>query len=156
MSITALKNSNFYLLGAKDTVPASTTETGTIDTNGINVIGTGTLFKSELKTGAWLVSLAQDEVRKIMNIRDDGFMTIDSPFTADLAALTALVVCRSRAKLVSITNVGGAPGAVDGVSIEIGETVSFPKSSKNPDGKDFIDPLIVEPSGTTIKVLILK
>lgn len=156
MSISAQKNSLFYAMAAKDTVPASTTKTGTIATLGINVTGAGTAFRSELKLGDWIVDLAQDEVRKVMNIRSDTFLTIDSAFTIDLAALTALVVVRSRAKMISITNAGGADGDVDGVALVSGETVSFPKSNKNPDGKDFIDPLIVDPTGTTIKVLIQK
>jgi len=155
MSVTDEKNSGYYSLAAKSTVPASSTKTGTVSTAGKNVTGTGTLFRSELKPGDWIVDLSQDEVRKVDEIRDNTFLVLDSAFTADLVG-AALVVVRSRVKQVSIGNTGGTNGEIDGVAIIPGQTVNFQKNGKNPDGKDFIDPVIVDPASTTIIIQNLK
>lgn len=157
MSVSSKKNSRYYNLAAKDTVPASVAKTGTIDiaAGSKNVVGTSTAFKSELKPGDWIVDLAQDECRKVMDIRDDEFLTIDSAFTGAVVGI-ALVVTRSRAKQVSVANVGGANGTSDGANIVPAQTLNYGKADKNPDGKDFIDPIIVDPTGTTIQIEILK
>lgn len=150
------KNSIFYQLTTHDVVPASSTKTGTIKTAGINVTGTGTLFLSEVKPYDWIVDITNDEARKVMTRRDDLFLTIDFPFTADFAAGTTLKVVRSRAKSVSIANVGGASATIDGSAFVQGETLTFTKSNKNPNGSDFIDPIFVNATGTACDIQILK
>lgn len=150
------KNSIYYLLISSDVVPASQTKTGTIETHGINVIGTGTLFLSEVKPGDFIVDITNTEARKVTTRRDNLYLAIDSPFTSDLAAGTLLKVVRSRAKEVSIANEGAAAATVDGVPLPINSVITLPKSNKNPNGSDFIDPLFVNATGTEVYVLLTK
>lgn len=150
------KNSIYYPVTSHTVVPAPTTMTGTIKTKGTNVTGVGTLFLSEVKPGDWIVHIAQDEVRKIVTRRDDLFLAIDSPFSSDMTLSTAFQVVRSRVKQMSLANSGAGDATIDGNPFMSGETVSFSKSGKNPNGSDFIDPVIVDATGTTVKVEILK
>jgi hypothetical protein len=156
MATSLRKNSAYYAVTTKVTVPATSTKTGTITTAGKNVVGVGTKFTTEIKKGDWIADLVtNNELRVVTDVRDDLFLTIDSAFTADIAGAT-LTVVRSRAKQVSLANAGGAAATIDGVTFAVGESVTYPKSNKNPDGKDFIDPLLVNGTGTTIKVQIQK
>lgn len=150
------KNSQFYALTIHDTVPASALKTGTIRTIGINVIGTGTLFLSEVKPFDWIVDITNDEIRKVVTRRDDTYLAIDSPFTSDIAAGHDVRVVRSRAKEISVSNEGAANGEVDNQVFLRGASLTFSKSSKTPNGSDFIDPILVDATGTTIMVSILK
>lgn len=157
-TVSAEKNSiNYNITTTKTTVPAYLTKTGTIVTSGKNVVGTGTLFVSEVRPGDWIADINNfDELRKVKSITDNTHLTIDSPFAGDILAANPLRTIKSRAKLVSLSNTGGSDATVDGTPLIPGETVSFPKSNKNPNGSDFIDPFIVVPASTTVHVLIQK
>lgn len=156
-TVTNKKNSVYYQIdNTKAVVPASSTKTGTIVSSDILVTGTNTLFLSEVKPGDWLADIVtNNEVRRVQKVFDNTTLSIDSAFTAALVG-AAVVVVRSRAKQVSLGNAGGADGTLDGVVMEAGETVTYPKSNKNPDGSDFIDPIIVDATGTRVKVSITK
>jgi len=156
MATSNRKNSIYYSITSKVTVPATATKTGTITTKGKNVVGTGTKFNSEIKKGDWIADLVtNNELRIVTDVRDNLFLTIDSAFSADIGGAT-LTVVRSRAKQISLANAGGATATIDGTTMAVGESVTYPKSNKNPDGKDFIDPLLVNATGTTVKVQIQK
>jgi len=157
-TVSERKNSKNYILSVtKTTVPAYATKTGTMVTSGKNVIGTGTLFVSEVRPGDWLVDINNfDELRKVVSITSNTHMIIDSPFAGDILAANPVRTVRSRAKMISLSNTGGSDATVDGVALIPGESNSYPKSDKNPNGSDFIDPMIVVPGSTTVKVVILK
>lgn len=57
----------------KDTFPQSTSLTGTIDAvaNGEQIVGTGTLFTTELQIGEYIYIASQSAFRKIRSITDD-------------------------------------------------------------------------------------
>lgn len=150
------KNSQYYLVTTHTVVPAPTTKTGTIQTVGIHVLGTGTFFLAEIKNGDWIVDITNDECRYVTTRRDDTYLAIDSPFTSDFAPGTTLQVVRSRAKEISVANEGAAAGTVDGSAFEADSILTFSKAAKNPDGNDFIDPIFVDGTGTSIAVLITK
>ncbi len=150
------KNSEYYLITTHTVVPAPSTKTGTIQTVGINVIGTGTAFISEIKPHDWIVDITNDEARMVTSVRDNNYLAIKSSFTSDFAPGTALVVVRSRAKEISVVNEGAAAGTVDGVAFSRGSVLTFTKSNKLPNGSDFIDPIFVNGTGTTIAVSITK
>jgi hypothetical protein len=157
MSISTIKNDKYYAItNTAAVVPASTTKTGTITTDGVYVNGTGTLFRSELKPGDWIVDVSQTECRKVLTIGTDLNLSIDSAFTNPIVA-GALNVVRSRARMISVSNDGGADADVDGVVMKDGAAVTFTTTSKNTyDTNYFIDPLIVDATGTVVKVGILK
>ncbi len=152
------KNSNSEIISTLRTVPANSTKTGTIETDGKNVIGTGTAFTTEVKVGDWLCSLSASEIRKIVNIEDDTNMYLEEGFTADLAALSTIVTCPiSPYKEISYLNVGSGTGKIDGLNVAQGEYGCWGKTSLAIDSrKDFVDPIIVDGTSSNIKILTLK
>ncbi len=156
--VTAAKNSKFYqITSTKTTVPALSLKTGTIATVGTQLIGSGTSFLSTIQKGDWIVDIVtNNEVRKVVAKFSDTVAQIDSPFSVDIVAGAAFNVVRSRAKHVQISNSGGASATIDGTTMVQGETITYSKAEKLPNGSDFIDPLIVDASSTTVDVSILK
>ncbi|HQW96435.1 MAG TPA: hypothetical protein PLU58_11560 [Saprospiraceae bacterium] len=78
------KNSIFTnLTDAKDTFPFSSVGTGAvaIAQGSTNVVGTGTLARSEAKAGDYLADLPNDEIRKIILISSDLSFSIEKPFS---------------------------------------------------------------------------
>lgn len=155
------KNSNFYRITGKQSLPAASTKTGTIETVGTAVIGTGTSFLTEIPVGSWIVDLAQDEVRKVIDVQSDTAATISNAFTADLAAATALSAIHERdTNVVSISvsiKSALADGELDGLVFTNGTGLTFSKDSRDVKAKnDFIDPIIVDGTGTVIQAMILK
>ncbi len=157
-TVTAAKNSKFYqITSTKTTVPALSLKTGTISTIGTQLIGVGTSFLSTLQKGDWIVDIVtNNEVRKVVAKFSDLVAQIDSPFSADIVAGAVFNVVRSRTKHIQISNSGSASATVDGTTMVQGETLTYGKAEKLPNGSDFIDPLIIDATSTTIDVSILK
>jgi len=147
-------NANLYQLTSKDTVPASTTGTGTIEVIGTEVIGTGTKFKTELKENDFIVDFTQDEIRRVVRISDDTNAYLDLPFTINISAgTTPKYVQQSRFTEVSWRNAGAAQAGVNGTLVQPGDAGSIRKTSKNQsDHAAFVDPTILD--GATSKFLI--
>jgi len=162
------KNTQFYkITAAKETVPASSNKTGTIETVGTSVIGTGTLFESEMQKGSWLVDLTQNEVREVMKVENDTLATLSDAFTLVIAGGTTPNVIKSDdlnireiSVAVPLVDSGGASyafGEIDGVELESGMPIAFGKNSDTKGNfKSFIDPIIANATGTVINVTILK
>jgi hypothetical protein len=153
------KNNSTEIISTLRTVPQNVTKTGTIATVGTQVVGTGTLFGTEVKVGDWICSLSASEIRKIVTITDALTAIIDYPFTVDLAPATALVVIPHPTNIVEISwlNTGGASGSIDGIAVVQNEYGCWGKNSRERESnRDFIDPIIVDGTGTTIKILTLK
>ncbi len=158
---TNYKNTNYFLVTGKQTLPVQVNGTGTIVTDGTTVIGTGTLFTSEMQKGSWLVDLSTNEIRKVINVTNDTLAYIDYPFTVDLAGIAAQYIPIKDLGVVTISvdvPAGSATaGEIDGVSFPAGNTITFSKDSRDHSGRrDLIDPIIVNGSGTTMLALITR
>ena len=156
------KNTDYYrITNTKTTVPAPANGTGTIETVGDAVKGTGTAFLSEMRAGAWLTKVASDEVRKVLRVESDTLAYLDNGFTVDIAAASTPSIINSidmniRGLSVAILS-GLADGEIDGTVFDNGDSVVFGKFSDNKDGfKSFVDPIIVDAVGTDVKVTILR
>lgn len=153
------KNNSSEVISTIRTVPQNVTKTGTIQTVGTQVVGTGTLFGTEVKVNDWIYVAAQIEIRKIIKITDATTAIIDFPFTIDLAPASALVVVPTPTNIVEIAyvNTGAVSGSIDGITVAPNEYGGWGKNSRERESnRDFIDPIIVNGTGTTIKVLTLK
>lgn len=157
---TNSKNSKFYAQTTLDSVPASTTKTGTITTNGpTGIIGSGTEFQDELEVGGWIFDMANYEMRKVTAISSQTALKIESAFTTPLAAATLKYVDSSN--LVSIRvkiPSASSNGIVDSTTLPAGEEIVFTKSSRERSSLnlDFVDPIIVNGTGTTVLITTLK
>ena len=108
--------------------------------------------------GSWLVDLPSNELRRVLQVDSDTEAFLDEPFSADLAALTVgQVIPEDRANAIEISievTASNPPGELFGVSFT--GILSASKSSSTRSGKnDRVDPIIVDGTGTEIRVFIL-
>lgn len=136
----------YYIVTTDDLVPASTTWTGTVSTNGTTVTGSGTAFLTEIQRGAWLWNKAQHEVRRVVDIVSDTEMIIDRAFSAELSGANFEGVSKDDAKVVymEIENTGGTATTIDNVALASGST--FTNGRPNPRGevRKFCEPVHVD------------
>jgi len=152
------KNTFIDTITDKRCIPYNSTKTGTIQTVGKEVVGTGTLFLTQCKVGDWLVDLTQNEIHKIISVSDNFSMHIQEAFAVDLPALTAVVTVPRfpQAKEISVLIPFGSPnGLIDGKTLYAGVPYDTSKLSRSKStGYDFVDPIIIDASGTTAGIII--
>jgi len=138
--------------------PLPETKTGLIDSSLTVVKGTGTDFTEEdIRKGDFLWNQVQGELRKIVGKSySSEILNIDSPFTTDLAGEPLVIVKANQIKSVSLSNIGGAAGTVDGEVIAILQTLSFGRNESGTGGDEYIDPVIINGTGTSIQILKTK
>ena len=156
------KNTKFYLITGKQTVPASITATGTFVTSGITVTGTGTKFLSEMMAGSWIFSADQDEIRKVVRVDSDLVAYVDKPFSSNVTSTALLIIPESDTHIVTMTLIAtaGSP-TIDGLSYG-GPGVGIPVITLTKEGRstsstrDFIDPVIVDATDGGMSVITLS
>lgn len=146
------------------TIPAATLITGQITSDGLFVTGdanalfdvvdptTGTkTARREFGIGDWIYDPGQGEVRRIKNADDrTKVIELEEAFTADIAiAINFQVIRDSIIKELSIVNTGIAAGVLDGQPFARGEEFTAVIRDKNKRG---VDPIVVDGTGTTLKV----
>jgi hypothetical protein len=151
------KNHKKYVLSSLATVPASASKAGDITSAGRWVAGVGTEFKSDktIVEGDWI--FAGGEIRRIERIVSDESIYLEEAFTADIAVATALeVVKASRAREISLVNIGGATATVDGSNLIANASLSFDETMLyRGSQRDYPDPLVVDASTSDVDVLIV-
>lgn len=156
----ARKNTIYYRVTDKQTVPASATGTGTVDTQGVMVTGTGTLFQTEMPAGSWLVDFATDQIAKVKKVYSNTSAELLTGFTVDLSGAAAEIIHNNEASVCTISvaiKSGDGDGEIDGVVFDNGDTLTFSKDSRdNSSARDLVDPIIIDGTSTSIKVLIQK
>jgi hypothetical protein len=160
-------NSNYYeISNDKQSIPASAAGTGTVITQGVAVVGTGTLFKTEMPAGSWLLDLANNELRKVVRCDSDTQATLDHAFTADLSSAAPDIIHEKYTNVVEISVIiplvdsGSTPyafGQINGVEFPSGLPYELSKASRDDSSiQDFINPIIADATGTVMKVSILS
>ena len=79
----------------KGTIPVAKTKTGTIQTDGANVRGTGTAFLSEIQEDDYLYN-GDASVRRVIHVISDTLLVLEKAFPSSLSAGTALKVCKPQ------------------------------------------------------------
>jgi len=151
------------LSAAKDTIPLSSAQTGTVDSEGIIVRGTATLFMTELKVGDYIFDAAQNEIRKVKAITDNTSLVLWNAFSVNMAAVALVTTPASRITSLSI---GVPPGSALAASIynnagtattlRIGTAKSWSKTSENKGVNTYVDPKIVDATGTDVEATIVS
>lgn len=156
------KNTNTYAVTSKVTVPASANGTGTIVTDGKAIKGTGTKFKtlSELRRGCFIVSIGADEMREVKEVESDTFARLGEAFLVDLTSAAPLIIDSTdlNIKAISVGIISGlTDGEIDGKVFVNNTSYTFEKNGNNRRGdRDYIDPIIIDGTSTSIDVIILK
>lgn len=148
-------NTPYDNISNKRSIPYSASNTGTIGTQGIAVEGVSTLFLTEMLAGAVIVDLTNWEWRKVVRVDSNTLAYIEKPFTADLANGTTPNVIphtTSRAKGIYISTPGAA--FIDNKAFT--GALALDKAANEKSGRrDFVDPIIVDATGTTMQVEII-
>jgi len=109
--------SGYYYVGTL------TDKTGTYDTVGNVVNGTGTLFTKEFVLKDWLVDVTNKEQRQIINIISDTLIELSSPFTADRTGIAAK---KGSALYISFQLVStGAGTTINGILIHQNDVMRY-------------------------------
>lgn len=153
----AKDNNIIVLTGVQDSIPQSSSGTGTLTSvnDKRQISGSGTSFTTELTEGEWIYIKAQNAFRKVENIVSDTSLTIDEPFTVDLSGSAFDITPRSRYKEVSLFVSGAGAADIDGASFTNNEGVTYSRANKSGYGKKEIDPVDVNAAGTTVRVTTL-
>lgn len=149
-------NNSYDVITDNRSIPFnSALPTGTIGTEGIAVTGVGTKFLSEMPTGSVIVDLSAWEWRKVVRVDSDTLAYIEKAFSSDIAPSTTPQIIPSsiaRAKMISISTAGAA--LIDNKAFT--GALSLPKSNNEISGRrDFVDPIIVDATSTSMQVSIL-
>ncbi|MHA2403713.1 MAG: hypothetical protein ACXADH_12030 [Candidatus Kariarchaeaceae archaeon] len=97
------------------------------------------------------------EVREIKNISfSSQIMSINAPFSSAIVAQPLLVVKQAQLKTLAIINNGGTDAVVDGNPLPPNKSANFNRDSSNIGGDEYIDPVIIDGTGTTVAVLKIK
>lgn len=129
----------------------------TTATAAVNGVPTYTLFTQQCKVGDFIYNATQSEVHKIIAISSDISMLIQEAFGSDLVGQALLVSpCVPRPREISVLIPTGNPsGLIDGQTITEGVAWTASKMNQYNSGLgSFIDPVIVDATGTTMTVTI--
>lgn len=152
------RNSAEYTLTTLDTVPASVSKSGTVDIAAGSrwVVGTATSFKSDksIVEGDWI--FVGGELSRIERIVSDTSMYLEDPIVGPIVAQPLVTVKASRAREISLANIGGAGALINGNAFAAGVVKTYGETEWYGGAqRDFPDPMIVDASGTTVEVLIV-
>jgi len=131
----------------------------TTATAAVNGVPTYTLFMQQCVVGDFIYNDTQSEVHKITSISDNMSMQIQEAFGSDLTAQSLLIVpFIPHPKEISVLIPAGNPsGTIDGAAwpAGVGYTASKINQGMTSTGiGQFIDPIIVNATGTTMLVEI--
>ncbi len=138
-------------------IPNEETLTGTIDVAASSTVvkGTGTDFWHDLSAGDFL--WANNELRRIESVSTSfQVMNVNAPFTAPVVAAALEVVKKAQLKTLAIINNGAVDATVDGNPLGPNKSANFNRDSSNIGGDEFIDPVIIDGTGTTVGILEIK
>jgi hypothetical protein len=100
----------------KRSVPFNVAGTGTVVTQGIAIVGTGTLFNTEMKAGSYLVNLATNEAIKVIRKDSDTLAFLEKAFTSDFASAAPQIIAWNKAKVKKLKLTTVAANFIDGVA----------------------------------------
>ena len=149
-----MKQDVFVVATDKRSVPANTAGTGTIVTFGKSIVGTSTLFKTEMKAGSYLVDLDQNECRKVVRVDSDAKAFLEIPFTSNLASGTPQIIpwYASGPKLISVYSSGNYE--LNGETITGGVTAE--KTGNDRSGRrDLTEPVVIDATASGAQIEIL-
>ncbi len=131
----------------------------TTATAAVNGIPTYTLFMQQCQVGDFIYNATLSEVHKITYISDNLSMQIQEAFGSDLTAQSLLIVpFIPHPKEISVLIPNGNPaGTIDGVAWPAGVSWTDSKINNGMTSTgigQFVDPIIVDATGTTMLVEI--
>jgi len=135
------------------------TDNATAVTAAVNGVPTYTLFTKQCKVGDFLYNAAQTEIHKIVYISNDLSMQIQEAFGSVLANQAVIVVpfIPHPKEISVIIPTGSAAGLIDGVTWPVNTQYKASKLNQSMTSSgigQFVDPIIIDGTGTTMIVNI--
>ena len=153
-----MKQNIYQIVTDKRSVPFNSAGTGTIQTFGKAVVGTGTKFTTEMPVGSWLIKLDTWEKAKVVRVDSDTQAYLELAFSVDIAFLNIpQIVSASKAKAKSISlkiDSTNPDGLLDNVAFN-GIVTIDKVGNEGTYNKDLIQPVLIDATGTFIKVDVL-
>lgn len=140
-------------------IPAEESLSGTITSDGRIVTGSGTSLLADVNEGDWIYDSNQKEVRQVVAVSSRiEVLHLEKPFTLDIGGAIALEVVRDSEieELSLLIDAGLADGTINNVPFPAGIPVTFKKEAPTRGRKGFIDPKVIDGTGTTVRVLTIK
>lgn len=132
----------------QDSFPRASAGTGTITAYNNRIVGSSTLFTTEVQVGDYIYMKTQNAFRRVLDIQSDTELTIDRAFGSAISAASFHITPKDGYIEVSAYVTGAGAGEIDGVSFaqNNGNTwTGVDRSSK-------IYPIDIDATGTTIRV----
>lgn len=151
------------VVSAKQTIPASVGCTGTFITQGTGIVGTGTLFFTELPINSYVYDASSNEIRRVTRVDSNTTAWLTKAFTADLSSAQHQIISASKctAKQYVFTAVTAVGQQVDNTgtlvdSFPVGVPIYISKlGNSRTSFRDLLKPVIIAPTGGgTIKVQV--
>lgn len=151
-------NNGYQVITDKRSIPFNQALTGTIQTKGVSLTGVGTSFISQLPAGSYIVNLGAWELRRVVRIQSDTSAVLDKPFSVDLPALTVgqcIPGDKASPFEISVEVEQENPAALLWNQTFKG-ILTYSKASRDRSAaRDIVHPIIVDASGTQMKVSFL-
>ena len=134
--------------------PAPVSKTGTITSDGTVVTGTTTNFSADVEAGDWIWNPTASEVRQVRSVSESGeWLYLEKAFSANITTGIALQVVPSPInRVVSIANIGSANGTVDGETFIPTQSATDDRTSMAGRLQEYVDPIVLNGSGTELQV----
>ncbi len=139
----------------QQSVPFNVAGTGTVTTHGIAIVGTGTLFDTEMKAGSYLVNMATNEAIKVYRKDSNTVAFLEKPFASDLTAVTPQIIAwnKAKVKMMSISATGTIE--IDGVAVTDVTITAKHDGNDRSSRPDLIEPVVVDATGGSALIEIL-
>lgn len=145
----------YKVITDKRSLPFNETGTGTVVTSGVSIVGTGTLFKTEMPAGSYLVDLTNDEVRRVERVDSDTEAYLEKPFTSNLASAAPEIIAAWKAKVKEISISTGDTCELNGESFTGTLTISRYGNDRS-SRRDLVEPVIVDATSGSMQVNIIN
>ncbi len=124
MSIIQRGVPKFYNIAASNAIwlPISTALTGTLTSTGKKVVGTDTLFLTEISIGDYIVNETTQETAIVHKVETDTLLHLVAATTTALSTATCKRIRPGGIKKATITFAGTGPGTIRGVDQATGGT----------------------------------
>jgi hypothetical protein len=148
-----MKNNSIKHITTLTPFPLPITKTGTVDSSGTVVTGTGTDFSKEVQVGDWMWD--GSELKEIIGVSyDRETLNVDSAFSVPLVGAALNVVPKSEYEEISVSNVGNMDTTIDGEVFVKGLSASWDKAEKMPGST--VDPLVLDGATSPLTVQFQK
>jgi len=140
----------------KRSVPFNVAGTGTVVTHGVAIVGTGTLFNTEMEAGSYLVNLSTNEAIKVVRKDSNTLAFLERPFTSDFASATPQIIPWYKAKVKTLSISATGTILVDGESVTNTAFSADKAGNDRSSRRDLIEPVIVDATAGSALIEILN